>query len=299
MVRGLYNLTSAMLTQGRHLDVISQNMVNASTAGYKEDTYHHISFEEHMLERIGNTHMTGEVDVGETYFKVVSSEITTSFEQGVLEETKLPLDFAINGEGFFAVEWEWEVSDYNTAKTPPVYDEEGNLIETQEEEITVEPEYDDEGNLIPQMETIISYTRSGQFSLDAEGYLFLPTFGRVLDAGGNHIYLGTDQVECDQFGNITDKNTGEELATLGVFLFEDNTLLQRDPRGLFISSEAPTVATANDFTIFHGYVERSNTTLMDQMVKMMEAQRALQSASTVFKIYDEMITKAVTEVGRG
>lgn len=286
MVRGFYNLTSAMLTQGRRLDVVSQNMVNASTAGYKEDTYHHIAFEEFMVERIGNSHIQEGVDVGETHFKVVSSEITTSFEQGVLEETKLPLDFAISGDGFFAVEWDWEVSPYNVVTG-----------EGEEPREIPEPEYDAEGNEIPQMETIISYTRSGQFSLDNEGYLFLPNFGRVLDENNNYIYLGTDQVECDRFGNITSKLTGEELATLAVFSFEDNNELQRDPRGLFISDAPPVVA--EDYEIFHKYVERSNTTLMEQMVKMMEAQRAYQSAATVSKIYDEMITKAATEIGRG
>lgn len=299
MVRGIYNLTSAMLTQNRRLDVVAQNMTNGSTAGYKEDTYHHISFEEHMLERIGNTHLTPGEDVGSTYFKIVSSEITTSFEQGVLEQTKLPLDFAIEGNGFFAIEWDWEVSDYNTVQPPPELDEEGNVIPNQTEAEVQEPQYDDEGNIIPQMETIVSYTRSGQFSLDEEGYLFLPNFGRVLDTNENHIFLGTDQVSCDQFGNIMDKSTGEELASLGIFVFEDNTLLERDPRGLFISADAPAVATAEDYVLHHGYVERSNTSLMEQMVKMMEAQRALQSASTVFKIYDELVTKAVTEVGRG
>lgn len=286
MVRGFYNLTSAMLTQGRRLDVVSQNMVNGSTAGYKEDTYHHIAFEENMAEIIGNTHTIPGTDVGEMHLKVVSSEITTSFEQGVLEETQLSLDFAIEGEGFFAVEWDWEISPYNTV-----------TAEGEEPTEVPEPTYDADGNEIVQTETIVAYTRSGQFSLDAEGYLMLPNYGRVLDQEGNYILLGTDAVECDQFGVITNKYTGEELATLGVFEFEDEGLLERDPRGMFISPEDP--VAAENYVIYHGYVERSNTDLMNQMVKMMETQRAYQSCATLSKMYNELMTKATSEIGRG
>lgn len=291
MMRGFYTLTSAMLTQGRRLDVVSQNMVNASTAGYKEDTYHHIAFEEYMLDRIGNSHETpATAEVGETYFKIVSDEITTNYDQGVLEETNLNLDFALEGDGFFAVQWDWEVSPYNT----PLEEDEQALYHAQ---VAGEPEYDEEGNRIYETETIISYTRSGQFSLDQEGNLFLPGFGYVLDQDYNLINLGTDHITGDNQGNIYDYNTGELLGTLGIFQFEDNTALQRDPRGTFISAEEP--VAAEDVTVWHKHIERSNTTLLDQMALMMTTQRALQSASAVAKIYDGVMTKITSEIGRG
>lgn len=284
MVRGFYNLTSAMLTQGRRLDVVSQNMVNSGSAGYKEDTYHQIAFEEHMLQSIGNTHgSVAMADVGETHFKVVTSEITTNYDQGILEETKLSLDFALEGEGFFAVEWDWPESAYNS-----VDGEVADQGETQ---------YDADGNAIVPTETVISYTRSGQFSLDGEGYLFLPTFGYVLDPDQNRIQLGTDHITADKEGNIFDANTGEQLGVLGIFQFEDNTELQRDPRGLFITDQE--AVAAEDVTVWHKYVERSNTTLIDQMALMMTTQRALQSAATVAKIYDQVMTKITTDIGRG
>ncbi len=291
MVRGFYNLTSGMLTQGRRLDVVSQNMVNSSTAGYKEDTYHHIAFEEYMLDIIGNTHLTGPMaEIGTTNFKIVSSEITTNFDQGVLEETMLPLDFALEGDGFFAIQWDWETSPYNT----PAEEGEAAVYHYQ---TLGEPEYDEDGNRIYETESVISYTRSGQFSLDAEGYLFLPSFGYVLDADFNQIQLGTDNITSDSLGNIYHVDTGELLGTLGLFQFEDNTLLERDPRGLFITNQDP--VAAEDIKVHHKYVERSNTTLIDQMALMMTTQRALQSAATVAKIYDEVMTKISSEIGRG
>lgn len=306
MVRGFYNLTSGMLTQGRRLDVVSQNMVNASTAGYKEDTYHHTAFDEYMLDIIGNTHLTGpNAEIGTTNFKIVSSEITTGFDQGVLEETQLPLDFALEGDGFFAIQWEWEASPYNTpAGEEIIVGEDGE--ETVQRDPAVyhyqylqglETDFDEDGNPIYEMESITSYTRSGQFSLDAEGYLFLPTFGYVLDPDFNQIQLGTDNITADSQGNIYHADTGELLGTLGIFQFEDNATLERDPRGLFITNEEP--VAAEDVLVHHKYIERSNTTLLDQMALMMTTQRALQSAATVAKIYDEVMTKISSEIGRG
>ncbi len=290
MMRGFYNLTSAMLTQGRRLDVVSQNMVNSSTAGYKEDTYHHVAFEEYMLDRIGNNHETpATAEVGETYFKVVSSEITTNYDQGVLEETNLNLDFALEGDGFFAVQWDWEESPYNT----PLAEGEEALYHAQ---VAGDNVYDEEGNRVYDTEQVISYTRSGQFSLDQDGNLFLPNFGYVLDQNYNQINLGTDQITADAQGNIYHKDTGELLGTLGIFQFEDNTQLQRDPRGTFITDEVP--VAAEDVIVHHKYIERSNTTLLDQMSLMITTQRALQSAASVTKIYDDMMTKITTELGR-
>ena len=45
-------------------------------------------------------------------------------------------------------------------------------------------------------------------------------------------------------------------------------------------------------------VERSNSNMVHEMVSMMSAQRAIQSAAEVSKIYDQVITKDTTEIGR-
>ena len=46
MYQGFYNLTSGMLTQSRNLNVISNNMVNVQTSGYKRDTMVTSTFQE-------------------------------------------------------------------------------------------------------------------------------------------------------------------------------------------------------------------------------------------------------------
>ena len=53
MYQGFYNLTSGMLTQSRNLNVISNNMVNIQTPGYKKDKMVSTTFQEEMLYRTG------------------------------------------------------------------------------------------------------------------------------------------------------------------------------------------------------------------------------------------------------
>ncbi len=103
MYKGFYNLTSAMLTHQQNLNVIGNNMVNVSTAGYKQQRYTATTFDDVMYSRVGNIYNTGE-EIGRQSYIRAPSEIYTDYSQGVPEETGQPLDFAINGDGFFAVQ---------------------------------------------------------------------------------------------------------------------------------------------------------------------------------------------------
>ena len=55
---------------------------------------------------------------------------------------------------------------------------------------------------------------------------------------------------------------------------------------------------ANGFVIHHEMIERSNINLVQQMTEMITCQRALQSASQLSKMYDQLMTKTSTDVGR-
>ena len=249
MMKGFYNLTSGMLSQTRRLDVVSNNITNISTAGYKAEHYTDRTFDEVMVTRIGNKIKTP-YETLETYQShiLAPDELYTDFSQSSFEETNLPLDFAIQGEGFFAIE-------------------------------TVDG---------------VAYTRAGSFTLDNEGYLCLSELGRVLDREGNPIQLPTDKLEVDKQGNISSK-TGDYLASLGVYMFEDNNALERTPYGLFTGDGAQLNEEA---VIHHKWVERSNVNMVKEMVSMMSTQRALQSAAQMSKIYDQVITRIVSEIGR-
>lgn len=254
MYKGFYNLTSAMLTHQNNLNVIGNNMVNISTSGYKQERYVATTFDDVMYSRVDVNHSSG-TEIGRQSYIRAASDIYTDYGQGIPEPTELPLDFAIVGDGFFAVQ-------------------------------------DPEGN--------VGYTRMGNFSLDDEGYLCLPGFGQVLDPQGQPIYLGTDKIRGDSQGVIyfdqpPEQGGGTAIGQLGIYSFEDNQALERNDRGLFTGEGAQ---QSQDFEVWNKYLERSNSDMVKQMTEMITYQRALQSAAQVTKMYDQVMTKAATDVGR-
>ena len=249
MFKGFYNLTSGMLTQGKNLDVIANNMSNAATAGFKTDRFTFSTFEEVMWNRVGNMDKKY-TELGNQSWITAPSKLYTDYEQGSIEETGQPLDFAIEGDGFFALE-----------------NRDGERV----------------------------YTRNGNFSLDNDGYLWLSGYGRVLNRDGETIRLVTDRITGDSSGNLFAEN-GAYLGNIGVFQFEDNGELEKNDYGFFVSENEGAAAT--DFKMHNGWVERSNIDLVQQMTGMITAERAYQSAAEITKIYDDLMTKATTDVGR-
>ena len=139
-----------------------------------------------------------------------------------------------------------------------------------------------------------AYTRSGHFSLDEEGYLCYPGFGRVLNPQGEAIRIQTDKVHADERGVIY-YDEGGVLGQVGVYAFQNNEALERNENGLFVGNGAQAVQTS---PILNGYVERSNTDSVKQMTEMITYQRSLQSAAQLMKMYDNLMTKAANDVGR-
>lgn len=248
MFKGFYNLTSGMLTQGKNLNVIANNMTNLATAGYKSDCFTAQTFKDVLWSRTGSKNKEEYEELGNQSYITAPSKLYTNYNQGSFDDTGLPLDFAIEGDGFFAVQ-----RDGSTA-----------------------------------------YTRSGGFSLDQEGYLCLPDQGRVLDAEGEPLLLVTDKLRMDDNGGLFTEEGGF-LGQIGVYVFADNGQLQKNAQGLFESDAQPQATAAK---VHNGMVERSNVELTDQMVKMIASQRAYQSAAQVTKMYDQIISQAVTDVGR-
>ena len=248
MTKGFYNLTSAMLTQGRRLDVISNNMANIATPGYKADQFIATTFQEEMWKRVGNKNKEEYTELGQQSFITAPANLSIDYSQGMFEETGQALDFAIDGDGFFAVQ------------TP-----DGRAL-----------------------------TRNGSFSLDLEGYLYLPGQGRVLGVNGSPIQLVTDKIHADGAGALYSEN-GTFLGRIGVFTVDNpQDTLERNDYGLFTGSNG----TAQTVTIHQGMLERSNADIIKQLVEMISAERAYQSAAEVIKIYDQVLSHATTDVGR-
>ncbi len=98
MERGLYIAASGMLAELRRQDQIANDLANAATPGYKSDRSTQQSFGEMLLAN-GRTGQT----IGALGLGVQVDETTTDWTPQALRQTDEPLDFGIQGEGFFAV----------------------------------------------------------------------------------------------------------------------------------------------------------------------------------------------------
>ena len=98
MERGLYIAASGMLAEQVRQDQIANDLANASTAGYKPDRTTQRSFGALLL----TNSVTG-ATVGTQSTAVQVTGTVTDFTPQPLKDTGEPLDFAINGDGFFAV----------------------------------------------------------------------------------------------------------------------------------------------------------------------------------------------------
>lgn len=106
MIRGLYTAVSGMITQEAKQDVVTNNLANVNTVGFKVDNLGVKSFNEVLLsnrDKIVNGKNV-KVNLGTINFGSKIDEVATSFNQGTLDKTDKETDFAINGRGFFVVE---------------------------------------------------------------------------------------------------------------------------------------------------------------------------------------------------
>lgn len=104
MFHGFYNLASGMITQSRNLNVISNNMVNITTPGYKKDTLTTTTFQQELFFRNGNQDKSAPTQIGDTNMIRIPEQTITDFAQGNYVGTENPLDFCIDGAGFFKVQ---------------------------------------------------------------------------------------------------------------------------------------------------------------------------------------------------
>ncbi|MGE4213266.1 MAG: flagellar hook-basal body protein [Anaerotignaceae bacterium] len=248
MFKGYYTLTSSMLTQNKNMDVISNNLTNMSTPGYKKEQFVSGTFKEVLYSQSANN-VSGAINQNMGSVSMISApyETVTNFEDGAWDETGGNLDFAIKGNGFFKIE-----------------SEDG-----------------------------VKYTRNGSFIIDDEGYLTLQGQGRVAGKDGD-IYMSTDSINVDNEGNIIG-NGGQILGTIDVVDFEDYTQLAKAGEGVFTTdAEEIPVPSSLKWKI----IESSNVSALDEMTAMLSSQRVLQSAAQVLKMYDQLASKAATEIGK-
>lgn len=105
MLRGIYISSTGMVTLQKNMDTIINNMTNAETVGYKQDTFLSRSFRDVLIERINDPSILRQVkEVGPLNFGIHVDEVATRITQGAMEETRRNADLALTGNAFFAVQ---------------------------------------------------------------------------------------------------------------------------------------------------------------------------------------------------
>ncbi len=84
--------------------MVANNMTNIATPGYKGETYTDTTFEEVLISRIGNKDKSGAQVIGSETYILAPSQLYVDYLQGAVEETGMSFDFAIEGDGFFAIQ---------------------------------------------------------------------------------------------------------------------------------------------------------------------------------------------------
>lgn len=102
MVRGLYTAYTGMKNEQNRLDIISNNLANVSTAGYKEESVANQAFDRLLTIKIKDvSEAYNDRAIGAMSLGVKMGEVYTDYRQGSVRETGNTFDLAIEGKGFF------------------------------------------------------------------------------------------------------------------------------------------------------------------------------------------------------
>ncbi len=106
MVRQLYTAWTGMRNEQYRLDVIANNLANSATDGYKKEGVTSQSFDKQLMVKIRDASVDWRKEqIGRMSFGVKIGEVYTDYKQGPLRESGNTFDFAIDGDGFFAIEY--------------------------------------------------------------------------------------------------------------------------------------------------------------------------------------------------
>lgn len=105
MLRSFYIAGTGMLAQRAKMNVLTNNITNIDTTGYKKDTVVSRSFADLMIQNVKDPYIlhTSNV-VGPQNTGIHVDHIVTSFSQGGFEETGRRADIALQGDGFFVIQ---------------------------------------------------------------------------------------------------------------------------------------------------------------------------------------------------
>ncbi len=263
MVKGLYTAFTGMVNEQHRLDVLSNNLANADTNGYKKEGATATTFADELAVRIKDTSYNGTAKkLGTMSMGVHIGETYTDYSQGNYKVTENSNDFAINGNGFFAVSFT---------------DKAGN--------------------------TSVKYTRDGAFAISADGYLRTKDGDYILNQNGAMNADANARIQLNPNLPITVTTDGSIyqdqvlVGEIGLVDFENYDYLSKYGENLYDMVDGG-VRIESEAIIDQGYLEASNINIVSEMVNMIAITRAYQAGQKVINSIDQTLDKAVNQVGR-
>ena len=254
MIRSLWIAKTGLEAQQTQMDVISNNLANVSTNGFKRSR---AAFEDLLYQNLrqpgGQTTEQTQAPAGlmlGTGVRTVATE--KLFTQGNLVQTGNSLDLAISGRGFYQV----TMPDGTTA-----------------------------------------YTRDGSFQVDSQGQLvtsngYLVQPGITIPQGAQSVTIGTDgtvsvqvsgQAAPTQVGSV---QLADFINTAGLQPIGNNLYLETAASG---SPQSGTPGLNGLGTLQQGSVEGSNVNVVEELVNMIETQRAYEMNSKAISTTASML----------
>jgi len=261
MIEGLYIAASGGTKQLKKLDILSNNIANINTQGFKKDllVYEEKKGSLHQALLNGSvmnnlTSSTGS-DPAVSYVQVTQSQI--DFSQGSLIKTDNPLDVAIEGEGFFVINTPTGTrytrnGNFHLDSLGQLMDKKGNAIMTRNEEPIIIP-------------------------------------------------FGTKEITIDQDGTISGGTELDQvqLGQLNIVSFENPQALTKEGEGFYKNTDSSVKENpANDAKVLQGFTENSNANAIQEMTKMIETVRQLEAYQKIIQSIDEVDDQSVNSLGR-
>jgi len=254
MLRAMYSAASGMTAQQMNVDNIANNLANSGTAGYKQ---RRAQFQDLLYQSIvqpgtaasQQTVVPTGMQVG-LGTRAASNEII--FTQGAFSETDNPLDMVIQGNGFFQV------------RRPS-----GEL----------------------------AYTRDGSFHLDKDGNVVTQN-GDALEPQIN-IPADAQQVTIAKDGTVSytlpNQTAAQQAGQIQIAGFQNPSGLNSLGGNLYAPTDASGDAVVDVpggqrglGSVMQGYVEQSNTSIVNEFINLIQAQRGYEANSKVVTAADEM-----------
>ncbi len=268
MIKGLYTAYTGMINQMNRLDVLTNNLANADTNGYKSEFATTQSFDDvyafkikDLTESVNGYHAK---NLGAINLGVKIGEVYTDYSQGSLNETGNTFDLALGEKGFFAIAF--TATDGTTS---------------------------------------MKLTRDGAFTIDANGYLRTKDGDYVLNQAaalaGNPAATGYIQLDptvettIDADGNIWQND--QLVATIGVIDVDDYDYLEKFGENMYQIEDGGNIIDSGA-TVYQGYLEMSNVQVVEDMVDMIVISRAYESNQKLIQTIDSMTEIATSQVGR-